>query len=675
MSTASRFRDAALRILLLEDSKFDAELLRECLRGSFPNAVLERVCGEHAFVDAISQRAFDAILSDHELPDFSGPQALQIARRLCPGTPFIFVSGVIGEDNAVELLKRGATDFVSKGRLARLPVAIDRALREVAERTARDHAENQLREADATFARVVDSLRDYAVILLDVDGHIRSWNRAAREVFGFKRSQVIGASAALLFTPEDRAADVPDTQLRVALVRGKAGGDRWMLRADGARFRAEGVVTPLYSPSGAHTGYCKIVHDATAAFEQAAALRAAKDEAERANLAKDHFLAVLSHELRTPLTPIASAAYVLERYARVPEQYRGLLPMIQRNIALEARLIDDLLDLSAISAGKVTLRAKPVDLHALIHVVIEMVAEQVRDKRQALVLRLEAADATVEADEARMEQVLWNILRNAIKFTPQGGRIELRTESDGQVIRVHCQDNGIGIEPGVLPRIFTAFEQADSDIAKRFGGLGLGLTIARWLVAEHKGRLWAHSDGLGKGSTFSLELACMDPTQALLPGETAADAVPAAEHSLLLVEDNADAATPMLLSLEHYGYRVTHAMNCAQALQAMQSARFDVVVTDLGLPDGNGVELGRTLSGIVPVIALSGYGTEHDVERTAKAGFAGHLVKPADPATVHATVQEALTRAAPGGTLVGGQREAGAARPVDQPANDARGRR
>lgn len=669
----SKFRDAALRILLLEDSKFDAESLRECLHDSFPNAVLERACGEHDFVEAISQRAFDAILSDHELRDFSGSQALQIARRLCPGTPFIFVSGVIGEDNAVELLKRGATDYVSKGRLARLPVAIDRALREVAERAARDRAEDQLREADATFTRVVDSLRDYAVILLDVDGRIRSWNRAAREVFGFKRSQVIGASAALLFTPEDRAADVPATQLRIALVRGKAGGDSWMRRADGTRFRAEGVVTPLYAPSGTHTGYCKIVHDVTAAFEQAAAVRAAKEESERANLAKDRFLAVLSHELRTPLTPIASAAYVLERYARVPERYCGLLPMIQRNVALEARLIDDLLDLSAISAGKVTLRAKPVDLHALIHIVIEMVAEQVREKGQTLVLRLEAADPVVEADEARMEQVLWNILRNAIKFTPQGGRIELRTESDGNVIRMHCQDDGIGIEPEVLPRIFTAFEQADSDIAKRFGGLGLGLTIARWLVAEHKGRLWAHSDGLGKGSRFSLELACIDRSQAASNSGTRAQAASAGEHRLLLVEDNADVAAPMLLSLEDYGYRVTHATTCAQALAAMQSARFDVVVTDLGLPDGNGVELGRTLSGIVPVIALSGYGTENDVERTAKAGFAGHLVKPADPATVHATVQEALTRAAVEGATADGGAEAVSS--ADQLAGEARGRR
>src|SRR5581483_8867240 len=542
------FREGALKVLLLEDSKFDAELLRECLRATYPRATLELAGDERAFVAALTQGRFDLILSDFELPDIRGDRALQIARGIAPHVPLIFVSGVIGEDNAVELLKRGATDYVSKGRLSRLPLAIDRALREAAERAALERAQDQLREADATFARVVDCLRDYAVILLDRNGRVRSWNHAAREIVGYKRRRIIGASAALLFTPEDRASGALEAELRAALVAGKANSERWMVRADGSRLWAEGVVTPLFRQRGEASGFCKIVHDATLAHEQAAALRAAKEEAERANAAKDRFLAVLSHELRTPLTPIASAAHVLERYARVPEEYKNLLPMIQRNVALEARLIDDLLDLSAISAGKVTLKFKPVDMHHLVRVVLEMVVGQVRAKQLQVSLDLQAQHTIVEADEARIVQVLWNIVRNAVKFTPDGGRIAIRTQSEGGRFRLSCTDTGIGIDAAVVPRIFTAFEQADSEVSKRFGGLGLGLAIAKWLVAEHKGELTASSPGRGQGATFTLTLQSTQSTpDALAQRARRDDATVKLENSchVLLVEDNEDSATPM----------------------------------------------------------------------------------------------------------------------------------
>src|SRR3954468_696851 len=195
-----------LRVLLLEDSRFDAELLREALAASYPLAELDVVRDEPGFVGAITTERYDLILSDCEIPGFSGEQALAEARAKTPRTPFIFVSGVIGEDNAVEMLKRGATDYVSKSRLVRLPLVIDRALREVAQREARETAQVQLREANAVFARVVDSLRNYAVVLFDPRGVIRSWNQAAQDIFGYRAEEMIGASADLLFTPEDREA-------------------------------------------------------------------------------------------------------------------------------------------------------------------------------------------------------------------------------------------------------------------------------------------------------------------------------------------------------------------------------------------------------------------------------------------------------------------------------------
>lgn len=529
---------AALHILLLEDSTFDAELLRESLQHTHAQARLTWVQDEAQFTAALAEhvghvghmggperphpdptRRYDLILSDFQLPGYTGAQALHHAQQVCPEVPFIFVSGVVGEDNAVELLKRGATDFVTKGRLARLPVAIERALAEVAQRNARLNAEARLRQA--------------------------------------------------------------------------------------------------------------------------------KEEAERANHAKDRFLAVLSHELRTPLTPIAAAAHVLERCATVPERFRHLLPMIRRNVEIEARLIDDLLDLTALGAGKIRLQREPVDLHRLVHDVLQMLDGDIARKSLSVRLALQADHHTVHGDAARLQQVIWNLLRNAVKFTHDAGHIDITTACEHQTLVLRCRDDGIGISPEALTRIFLPFEQADAEVASRFGGLGLGLAIAHGLVEQHEGRLSAHSDGRDHGSTFVLRLPLLmqhDPdAPANLPA-AGVTAQPLPDIRLLLVEDNADAAEALALSLQHIGYRVTQARNRAQALALLGQHRYDVVLTDLGLPDGSGIEIGRRIGTQVPVIALSGFGAPGDMRDSAAAGFIAHLIKPVDPTTVHDTVQAALGR-------------------------------
>jgi PAS domain S-box-containing protein len=651
MTTKSEFRDRELQVLLLEDSRFDAELISESLRAHYPRARVRVVCDEAGLAQALrGEPAPQLLLSDYELPGFSGAQALELARTLAPALPFIFVSGVIGEDNAVELLKRGATDYVSKSRLERLPMVVERALREVAEREGRDRAERQLREADVLYARVVDALHDYAVIVLDSEGRIRSWNRAAQDVFGFDREQLLGHRADLLYTPEDRHAFVFEDGLHLALQAGKAADARWMMRRDGTRLRVEGLTMPLHDGAGRHSGFCKIVHDVTEAHAHEARLRAAKEEAEQANQAKDRFLAMLSHELRTPLTPIASAVYLLEQVAQLPAQYRKLLPMIRRNVALEARLIEDLLDLTSITAGKLTLHLQPVDMHRLVQAVAEMLADDMGAKRLQVALELQATHSTVMADEARMQQVLWNVVRNAIKFTPDGGHVTLRTASVDGSFCFTCTDDGIGIDAAALPHLFTPFRQADSDVPRRYGGLGLGLAIARGLVGEHGGSIEAASDGLGLGTRVTIRVPVS--LQAAQPADGVA--APAQDEDededdgtrLLLVEDNEDAAEAMRLSLEGLGYRVTLVGTRADALSVARRRRFDVVLTDLGLPDGSGIDVGRALCGSCPVIALSGYGAPSDVERSTRAGFSGHVVKPADPGAVHSLVQRVLAQRA-----------------------------
>lgn len=659
---------APLRVLVLEDSRFDAELLREHVLAARPRAEVVWVVHGAAYMAALASRAFDLILSDYEVPGYSGLEALAAAQSFAPRTPFVFVSGVIGEDNAVEMMKRGATDYVSKARLDRVAIVIDRALREAAEREGRERAEAQLRVADGVYGRVVDSLQNYAVILLDGEGLIHAWNRAAREIFGYERAAVLGRSAECLFTPDDQAAGAFAAELALALEAGKAECDRWMLRADGSRLRAEGIVSPLFGDDGRPTGFCKIVHDVTAAFEHAAALQAAKEEAERANRAKDRFLAMLSHELRTPLTPISAAAHALERVAQVPERFRHLLPMIRRNVAIESRLIDDLLDVTTIGAGKIRLRKLPVDMHPLLKHIVGMVQESLDDKGLTLHLALEATRPQVLGDEARLHQVVWNVLRNAVKFTPAGGSITLHTADEPGCFVLCCTDTGVGIAPEALPRIFGAFEQEGSADGHGAPGLGLGLAIADGLVQAHGGTLTAESDGRGLGARFTLRLPAVDasgsPLAPVRDGEAdtptaRADAGPQAHaeaqpdpapvgagHRVLLVEDNLDAADALRMALEPLGHVVLHAATCADALALAARERFDVVVSDLGLPDGSGIDIGRALAGRAPVIALTGYGQPEDLRDSAAAGFHGHLVKPADPQVLHEAILQAARAAA-----------------------------
>ncbi|CAN7436670.1 response regulator [Rhizobacter sp. LjRoot28] len=659
---------AALRVLVLEDSRFDAELLREHLLAAHPDAEVVWAVHGAAYLAALASRSFDLILSDYEIPGYSGLEALAAAQSLAPRTPFVFVSGVIGEDNAVEMMKRGATDYVSKSRLDRLAFVMDRALREAAEREGRERAEAQLRVADGVYGRVVDSLQNYAVILLDGEGRIHAWNRAAREIFGHDRAAMLGRSAECLFTADDQAAGVFAAELALALEAGKAECDRWMLRADGSRLRAEGIVSPLFGDDGAPSGFCKIVHDVTAAYEHAAALQAAKEEAERANRAKDRFLAMLSHELRTPLTPISAAAHALERVAQVPERFRHLLPMIRRNVAIESRLIDDLLDVTTIGAGKIRLRKLPVDMHQLVQDIVGMVRESLDEKGLDLRLDLAAARAQVLGDEARLHQVVWNVVRNAVKFTPAGGAITLRTADEAGCFVLCCSDTGVGIAPEALPRIFGAFEQEGTGDGHGAPGLGLGLAIADGLVQAHGGTLTAESDGRGQGARFTLRLPALDATgspvtprcdgEAASPTpqtdagtQAAANAQPQAGpapagHRILLVEDNLDAADALRMALEPLGHVVLHAATCSDALSLAARERFDVVVSDLGLPDGSGIDVGRALAGRAPVIALTGYGQPEDLRDSAAAGFHGHLVKPADPQVLHETILQAARAAA-----------------------------
>jgi PAS domain S-box-containing protein len=358
----------------------------------------------------------------------------------------------------------------------------------------------------------------------------------------------------------------------------------------------------------------------------------ARAAAETASDAKDNFLAALSHELRTPLTPVLMTVSSLESNPTLSADARNEISIVRRNVELEARLIDDLLDVTRIVRGKIDLKLAPVDVHTVLAHALETCRSDMLAKKLFLLTDFHASQTFIEGDAVRVEQIFWNIIRNAVKFTPHGGKIIVRTHNDAAEIKVSISDTGIGIEPSAIGRIFTPFEQTDRAITQQFGGLGLGLTISRKLVELHGGELTAFSEGRNHGATFTLILPIIGaPKPTAQKPESPQQADNGLKLRILLVEDHEDtrASLARLLARRHV---VKDVQDIASALNAAKEEGFDLVISDLGLPDGTGYQLMEQLRRQYKLkgICLSGFGMEEDIARASEAGFDHHLTKPID---------------------------------------------
>jgi PAS domain S-box-containing protein len=419
------------------------------------------------------------------------------------------------------------------------------------------------------------------------------------------------------------------------------------------------TAAPLFDEDGRVRGCIEAHFDITERKQAEERLRQAKEAAEAASQAKDRFLAALSHELRTPLTPILAVVSRLERDERLDALVREELAMIRRNAELEARLIDDLLDLTRIARGKLELHPEVVDLRQILdHALQTCCSPDQAARRPRIVTDFAPGAPRVWGDASRLTQVLWNLLNNAVKFTPAEGTITVRTrleERNGmRRVALEIADTGIGIEPAALPKIFEGFEQGERTITRQFGGLGLGLAISKAIAELHGGDLSAASEGRGKGSTFILRLpveeekeiaAAGAPADGLQGGETGTSETDRALH-ILLVEDHADTAEAMADLLRLLGHRVEVAGSVAAALataDANAQTAFDLVVSDLGLPDGSGLELMAELTRRhgLKGIAVSGYGMEEDIRKSREAGFERHLTKPINLQTLETAIRQA----------------------------------
>ena len=363
-------------------------------------------------------------------------------------------------------------------------------------------------------------------------------------------------------------------------------------------------------------------------------LRAAKIAAEEGSKAKDDFLAVLSHELRTPLTPALAAASYLAEHEELPPQLREEVNAIRRNVQLEARLIDDLLDLTRIARGKIELHLEAVDVHKLLRNTLEIVHEDIVFKELEVLTDFRAHDSYIRADSIRIQQVFWNLLNNAVKFTAKGGRVTVRSWNDEQhqLVNVEVADTGIGIEPEQQSRIFKAFEQGERSITRQFGGLGLGLAISKTLLDLHEGKISVKSEGKSRGASFTVELAAFKAPEVTLKLSVPGNGSLPASLQVLLVDDHAETLRVLSALLRKRGHVVSTADSSQGALEVLEGGKFDVLISDIGLPDGNGYELIREAKKrqALKGIALSGFGMEDDMRVGKEAGFDYHLTKPVE---------------------------------------------
>jgi two-component system CheB/CheR fusion protein len=457
---------------------------------------------------------------------------------------------------------------------------------------------------------------------------------------GYSRDQLLGLNVLELTHPEDRDREIVEREELLAEQRSYYEVEKRYIRQDGSIVWVNVSVTAVKDADGRPVCVAAVIQDISdrkrVEQDREALLKseqAARAAAEHASQAKDQFLAALSHELRTPLTPVLLTTSLLEAQQDLPPQVRQDLAVIRRNVELEARLIDDLLDLTRVARGKLQLHREVTDAHVLLQNAAEVCRHAPGGRIE---LQLPAERFTVNVDSARFQQVFWNLLNNAKKFTSEDGRIVVRSSNpDDQTLRIEVTDNGSGVDPHLLPNIFDAFVQGGME-GRPKSGLGLGLAICQAIVNAHRGSISASSEGKGKGATFCVEIPTVvaaehsgDRPAAGLVDFTNAEA---RSLSILLVEDNLSTLGIMHRLLVGMGHRVSPASTVQGALELAEREKHDLLVSDLGLPDGTGYELMQTLRERYRVtgVALSGYGMEEDIRRSLEAGFAEHLTKPID---------------------------------------------
>lgn len=508
--------------------------------------------------------------------------------------------------------------------------------------TERREAEDRLRANEEQFRLLIDRVEEYAIYLLDPTGRVMTWNSGAGKIKGFTADEIVGKHFACFYTAEDVAAGRPQRNLEDAARLGHIRDQGLRVRRDGSTFHADVVITALRNDAGELRGFSKVTRDMSDQV-RVREIETEKIAAIKANQAKDEFLATLSHELRTPLTPaLAAASYIAENIDELPAKFTDDIHVIRRNVQLEARLIDDLLDLTRISPGKIDLHQQRTNAHAVARDALLIAGSDIHRKTLKITTQWNATKHDIWADPVRLEQIFWNLINNAVKFTGPGGEITIQTWNEQDNFHFAVTDTGIGIEVGRQDSLFKAFEQGERGISRQFGGLGLGLAICKNLVELHGGQVSVSSRGRGFGTTATVILKSMAEES-----HSTAEAEPREGElnlklRILLVEDHDDTRRVLARLLRHFGYEVALASTVDEALKIVRTQPIDAILSDIGLPDGTGYDVISEAKRTQPLhgVALTGFGMSEDVRRSREAGFDFHLTKPVDVAELRTILRK-----------------------------------
>lgn len=542
--------------------------------------------------------------------------------------------------------------------------------------TRRRAHDEELRRSEERFRLLVDGLSEYAIFMLDPNGRVATWNSGAERIKGYKASEIIGQHFSLFYPPDAKESGWPEHELRVAAEEGRFVDTGWRVRKDGTTFWANVTISALRDDSGQLLGYAKMTRDLTE-IKRAEAMELANQQreemldaernarmaAQRTTRLKDEFLATLSHELRTPLSAILGWTQVLLKDApsRSADAQRRAIEVIDRNARAQVKLIDDLLDLSRITTGKLRLDLHQVSFASIVEAALDTAMPAATAKDIRLKAILGATQDVVSADSARLQQVVWNLLTNAIKFTPKGGQIQVLLQRVNSHLELSVSDTGIGIAANYLPHVFERFSQWDSSTTRSVGGLGLGLAISKQLVELHGGIIKAASKGEGLGATFSVELPL---SIVQLQDEGSPRVHPTAETQstellslprlegvhVFLVDDEPDARELLRTVLQDQGAKVTSFVTAEEALATLKTTRPTVLVCDIGMPKMDGYQLIRALRALeprgdrLPALALTAFARAEDRKRSLVAGYQAHLAKPFDVAELILLIADLVGR-------------------------------
>lgn len=481
-------------------------------------------------------------------------------------------------------------------------------------------AEETLRESEERMRLLVESVQDYAIIVLDLEGHVMTWNSGAHRIKQYEESEILGAHFSVFYPPEARAMGLPAALLARALREGRAEDEGWRVRKDGTAFWANVVVTTLQNDDPALRGFVKITRDLTGQRQ----IETLRESGRR----KDVFLATLAHELRNPLAPILTAAEVIQTKPEDPAVVARMGEILKTQVGQLTHLIDDLLDMARLTTGKITLRKETVLLGEVLATAVETLAPALSLRRHELVYEGLDAPISFMADPLRLGQALANLLSNAVKYTPHGGRIVLGAARVDNGVEISVKDNGMGIPPVLQDSIFELFDQG---ISESIEGLGIGLTLVRSVVELHGGTVSVYSAGEGCGSEFTVRLPVRDAAEEPPEPSAAAKAPTAGRGRILIADDNRNAADTLGMLLEMDGCEVAVAYDGQEAVDLAKTFAPQLAFLDLGMPRMGGLEAGRAIRRLFPHIvlaALTGWGAEEDRRGTKEAGFDLHLVKP-----------------------------------------------